>query len=82
MCRILAVKLWAQPIVIVPCGNGSGGLGGVYSNTINCGSNSILQDHSSNTGYNSNAYGYTVIKAGFASQITLNGSYDTESSFD
>ena len=82
LCFMLAAKLCAQPIVLVPYGNGSGGPGGVYTNTINCGSTSILRDHSSNTGYNSYSYGYTVIRAGFASQITLSGSYDTESGFD
>jgi hypothetical protein len=82
LCFMLAAKLCAQPIVLVPYGNGSGGPGGVYTNTINCGSNSILKDHSGFTGYNDDAYGYTVINAGFASQIIINGNYDTEGGFD
>lgn len=52
------------------------------SNTIACGTSTVLRDHANYTTYANNANGYTVLDAGFASVITINGNYITESSFD
>jgi hypothetical protein len=65
--------LIAQPTVLVPFSG---------SNSIACGANSFLQDHAGNSNYSDNANGYTVINAGFAAQITINGTYAQESCCD
>jgi hypothetical protein len=63
----------AQPTVLVPFSG---------SNSITCGSNSLLQDHAGNSNYSDNANGFTVISAGFAAQIAINGTYAQESCCD
>jgi hypothetical protein len=52
------------------------------SNSLACGTNTVLRDHMSYTTYSNNANGYTVLDAGFQSAITISGNYITEASFD
>ncbi len=52
------------------------------SNTITCGTNTQLQDHSGYTGYSNYAYGYTVLEGGYQGVINLTGPYDVESWWD
>jgi hypothetical protein len=67
------LRAQSTPTVLVPFSG---------SNSIACGVNSLLQDHAGNSNYSDNANGFTVINAGFASQITINGTYAQESCCD
>ena len=63
----------AQVTVLVPASG---------SNSIPCGQTSLLQDEGGSGNYQNNDNGYTVINAGFASQITIAGTCAVEVSFD
>src|SRR4051812_39496609 len=52
------------------------------SNTIACGTNTVLRDHSNFVLYSNYANGYTVLDAGFGAVITINGNYITEANYD
>jgi hypothetical protein len=52
------------------------------SNTLTCGTNTVLMDHAGTGGYNNNAEGFSVLDAGFGAAITISGTYDTETNFD
>lgn len=52
------------------------------SASIACGTNTVLMDHAGNSNYSNSIDGYVVIYAGAGAQITINGSYDTESCCD
>jgi hypothetical protein len=70
---IFSLSSNAQVSVLVPS---------TGSNSIPCGQTSFLQDHAGSGTYQNNCNGYTVIEAGFASQITLVGTCSVEVSFD
>lgn len=52
------------------------------SNTVACGVSTRLMDHAGTGNYSDNANGFTVIDAGFAGVINIQGSYNTESCCD
>lgn len=52
------------------------------SNTLACGTNTVLRDHANFTTYANNANGFTVLDAGLNAVIAINGNYITESGFD
>jgi hypothetical protein len=52
------------------------------SNTLTCGTNTVLMDHAGTSAYSNNAEGFSVLDAGFGAAITISGTYDTESGFD
>jgi hypothetical protein len=52
------------------------------SNTLTCGTNTTIMDHSGNTGYSNNANGYTVLDGGYNTVMAINGSYNVESGWD
>ncbi len=52
------------------------------SNSVACGSSTILRDHANGSQYSSNANGYTVLEANITAIITISGSYGTEAGLD
>ena len=52
------------------------------SNSIACGTNTVLMDHAGSGNYSNNVDGYTVLYAGAGGIITIQGTYDTESCCD
>src|ERR1043165_9831393 len=52
------------------------------SNTISCGTSTVIQDHMGFTTYSNNANGFVVINGGFQAQVVITCTYIIESNFD
>src|SRR5207342_2439186 len=49
--------------------------------TLACGTSTTIMDHAGTSNYSNNSYGVLVLNGGYASVMTIDGTYDTETFF-